>query len=91
MGTSCIGYREGRETAKPAALPQGQAVWRDEVRPGRNPTFRSEAAVWREVHPKRQQFTTRRPIRPENASAPAAASNPRELAASGEARFDCAL
>jgi hypothetical protein len=36
---------------------------------------------------KRQQFAPRRPIRPENASALAVASNPGERAASGEAEF----
>jgi len=67
MGTSCRGSRELREAAKPAALPQSQAVWQDEVRPGKNSILRTEAAVGHEVHSKRQQFAARRPIRPENA------------------------
>jgi hypothetical protein len=53
MGTSCLGCREGRETAKPAALPRWQVIWPDEeARLCRLSVLRSEAAVRCEVHPE---------------------------------------
>jgi hypothetical protein len=88
MGTSCRSYREREETTKLSALPECLVIW---------PTRLDLAKLLSPVPRRRRsskclskgtQLMMCRPIRPENASALAAASNPGEGTASGEAEFD---
>jgi len=89
MGTGRRGCRERRETAKPVALSHQRAISpSDEATPGRIPVLCFEAAAGREVHPEAPTVHDAPANQAGKCLSAAAASNPGEGTAAGEAEFD---